>query len=383
MQSVQHSITLRGHRVSFTGRSLAFTRLKAAELVHHHAGHYCRNIDDRTTLLVIGAVGWPLQKNGRLTKKLDDAFRLQRQGYGIEIQTEADFLERLGNRDNHSRRFTLPQLSRLLSISPQQLLAWSRIGLLRPRHLDRGIQWYDFHEVTRCRKLAELSRSSISIWRFRKALKQLRRFDAESGNFLDNLVPYGSHLAIRSANGDLFLPSGQQLFDFEKEDPVTLPGSFASQLDIDFERAVTCELRKQYAEAETIYRQILLQNPADCDVLFNLANVLAEQEKYRDAAAAYRDAIAIDSSFLEAWNNLGNVQLELGDFKSATLSFQTALTISRSDTAALYGMARSLEGCGKFHQARQYWQAFLKMESEGDCAEYAHRRLQADFNKPI
>jgi tetratricopeptide (TPR) repeat protein len=388
MQSLHPSTKLDGQRVSFTGRGLALNRPQAAKLVNDHGGEYCRNIDDRTTLLIIGAVGWPLQKNGRLTRKLDEATRLKKAGHRIQIESEADFLERLGDRSQPSRRFTLPQLSRILDISPQKLLAWRRIEWLQPVEAEGGIEWYDFQQVTRCRTLTELTKSSVSMTRFRRALKQLHHLDVESAVFLDRLVRCGSHFAIRDAKGGFFQPSGQRLFVFEEE-PETISCLFASplnvtsQLDDEFERAVTHEVHGQFEQAEELYRTILVQNPGDCDALYNLGNVLIELEKFREAAEWYQEALALDPSFLEAWANLGNVQIELREFENALNSFQSALTLWRSYPTALYGMACALEGCGKIHQARRYWQAFLRVERDGEYAAYAQRRLLTDAHQPI
>lgn len=369
---------LAGMRVSFTGRGLSFNRLQAQQLVQQQGGHYCRNVNEHISLLVIGAVGWPLQKNGRLTKKLDLAHRLRRVGFALEIESEEEFLRRIGSDAvSTGRLYTLPQLSRLLKLSPQRLIAWMRLGLIRPSRQDNGLGYFDYKEVTRFRTLADLAKSKAASKRLHRTLRQLHQLVADADAFLDSLTLYGSQWAARDASGRLHQPNGQQLFDFEEaEEPVL--SIIRSEHDAEFEQAVEWELAGRLAEAEAAYRKILLEDPQDSDVLYNLANVLVEQNRGREAIVLYREAIFYDPEFIEAWNNLGNAFCELGEANEARLAYRQALMIEPTYAAALYGLARSLESCGRVREAQPYWQVYLRLEPEGECAAYARSRLQGE-----
>lgn len=367
---------LAGLRVSFTGRGLAFNRIQAQRIVRQQGGSYCLHVGESTSLLVIGAVGWPLQKNGRLTKKLDRAQRLRRIGFPLEIVSEEVFLCRLGTeRAPSGRLYTLPQLSRILKLSAQRLIAWVRIGLIRPCEELNGVSYFDYREVTRCRTLADLSKSKAASKRLHRTIRQLRQLVADADLFLDSLTMYGSQWAARDAEGRLHQPNGQQLFDFEQPDERPLSMGPACQ-DVEFDAAVELEAAGRPCEAEAIYREILLKDGQDSDVLFNLANVLMEQNRAGEAAAYYREATTFDPDFTEAWNNLGNALCELGESSEAVRAYRYALKIDPTYAAALYGLARSLESCRRVREAQVYWRIYLRLEPEGDCAMYARGRLQ-------
>src|SRR5262249_29798611 len=114
---------LRGKRVAFTGRLACMTRAEAARLVRAHGGAFSRMVTERTSVLVVGQEGWPLQKDGRLTAKLLKAQNLRRVGHSIQILQEQDFLSRLGldSTDGIRRLYTNSQLTKLLGLSRERL----------------------------------------------------------------------------------------------------------------------------------------------------------------------------------------------------------------------------------------------------------------------
>src|SRR5438876_1491727 len=87
--------TLRGHKVAVTGRLASMTRRQAAELVKAYGGQWQPSVTRQTSMLVVGQDGWPLDRDGRLTRKLQKARYLQRTR-SLTIVSEADLLARLG-----------------------------------------------------------------------------------------------------------------------------------------------------------------------------------------------------------------------------------------------------------------------------------------------
>jgi tetratricopeptide (TPR) repeat protein len=365
--------------VSLTGRGLSFNRIAGIELIHQHGGRYQREVNSQTTLLVVGAAGWPLQKNGRLTRNLDFATRLSRQRYLIKIETEEEFLTRISSNIDSSL-YTLPQLARILKVSPQRLLAWKNLGLIPPQTYG-GIDYFDFQSVVRCRTLATLATTRSAARRLRRSLKTLQRFLGTHDSFLDNLVDCGNHLATRDDHGRLFQVNGQQVFDFESDidqhHPTLLAHSHRLGMeDEQFEQAVALEAEGEYTAAQQLYMKILERDPTDSDVLFNLGNVLTSQGLYAESVTAYREAVVFDRDFAEAWNNLGNSLLELQRYDEAKFAFQNAMRIDANFSAAVYGLAITSEHLGDLARARRYWALFLRMESDGEFAKYARERLK-------
>ncbi len=363
--------------VSFTGRSLCFNRLQARQVVERLGGCFRHVVSCDTSLLVVGAAGWPLQKNGRLTKNLELAHRLRSQGCAIQIESEEDFLERIGSPSVAGARVhTLAQLSRLFSLSAQQLNAWHRIGLLCPTSTENDVAYYDFPQVVRCRTLAELAGTKIGRRRLYRVIKQLRS-GGLTDSMLDRLIISGSQLAIRSADGLLHTPRGQQLIDFSSAENshVALPAIDTG--DSDFDRGVELEHAGRLEEAEQVYRNILTEHSDDSDVLYNLANVLVEQGRVNEAVKLYRDAIYYDSDFAEAWNNLGNALADSKKPEEAILAYRQALRIDPDFSSPMFGIACALEACGRPYEATPHWRKFIAYEPAGQQAEYARRRLQS------
>src|ERR1051326_2765029 len=96
---------LAGQRVAFTGALASMTRSEGIKLVRLHGGQFTVLVNRRTTMLVVGQDGWPLQADGRLTNKLRRARALQlggckgparRAGPTIRIISEDDWLTHLG-----------------------------------------------------------------------------------------------------------------------------------------------------------------------------------------------------------------------------------------------------------------------------------------------
>ena len=76
---------LQGKRVAVTGRLLSMTHAGFAQLVAERGGEFVPLPNRRTSLLVIGQDGWPLEPNGRQTKSLRMALLILNYGHNNEI----------------------------------------------------------------------------------------------------------------------------------------------------------------------------------------------------------------------------------------------------------------------------------------------------------
>src|SRR5580704_17106540 len=73
--------------VAFTGRLACMSRAEAFEVVRQCGGTPSPAVTQRTQVLIVGELGWPLLDDGRPSNKLDRATAL-----GIPIVTERRFL---------------------------------------------------------------------------------------------------------------------------------------------------------------------------------------------------------------------------------------------------------------------------------------------------
>ena len=366
--------------VSFTGRCLALSRTDAEAIVVREGGRVCRHVTETTDLLVVGSMGWPLQRSGRLTRKLDDARRLQRAGARLIVQREEDFLRRLGEHAHFEiqpavHRYTLAEMSSLVSVPPQRLLYWISVGLVTPLEQKDEVAFFSFNDVARCSALCQLSSAGVNGKRLVRALRQLQIWLPETAAILDRLSPDGRTLSVRDNEGRRIEPNGQFLMDFGDEERGSV--SYLADFDSLFDEAVDRESVGDFGEAEEIYRRLLERDNSDIDVLYNLANVLVEQKRFDEALPFYHEAIYLDPEFVEAWNNLGSVLSELGRSREALLAYERACQLDPQYPSSLFGLAKSFEECGRLREARQLWSEFLEQQSEGPCADFARARLRS------
>src|SRR4030081_2706671 len=77
--------------VAFTGRLAAMKREDAFALVREKGGTPRRGLTKKTSVLVVGELGWPLLPDGEPSKSLSLA-----KSYGVPITSERHFLEWAG-----------------------------------------------------------------------------------------------------------------------------------------------------------------------------------------------------------------------------------------------------------------------------------------------
>jgi tetratricopeptide (TPR) repeat protein len=336
---------LRGKRVAFTGKLASMTRAEAADLVRSQGGEFVRAVARHTSLLVVGLEGWPLQKDGRLTRKLLQARRLQHYGYPLNILPEEELLSLIGLEDRTERihrLFTTAQLGRILRVPGERLRAWMDAGLIHPAKTANGIGHFDFQQVTRAKTLCDLAQAGVSLKRLRRNLERLRKWLPNLGDPLAQLavMEQNGDMLVRLEDGQLAEPTGQLHFDFAEAPP-----SIAKRASVEdrtgdewFELARECERSGRLQEAADAYRQSLLLDRPHPDVCYNLANVLYALDQKPAAVERYHQALELDSHFAPTWNNLGNVLADLGRSEEAIQAFRKALEIEPQMASARHNL---------------------------------------------
>jgi tetratricopeptide (TPR) repeat protein len=382
-ESATKAEKLRGKRVAFTGRLACMTRTEATKLVKTHGGTFTPTVNERTSVLVVGQEGWPLQKDGRLTAKLQKAQKLQRIGYAIHIVQEQEFLCRLGldSTEGIRRLYTTSQLTKLLSLSRDRLRSWIRADLIHPEETVDGLDYFDYGQVVSAKTLAELTQAGIKPDAIRRSLEQLRRW-------MPNMDQPLAQLAVLERNGELVMrvedalvePSGQRLLDFEEglESYRFSVGQNPTSAEEWFELACEHEDAGRLPQAVEAYRQALLAGGPDRDACFNLANVLYAMDQKLQAVERYYQALELDRTFAEAWVNLGVVLRELKRRSDAQTAFETALKVDPKHADAHYNLADLLDEIGRHAEARPHWQAYARQDPQSEWGRYARQRLAAN-----
>jgi protein O-GlcNAc transferase len=132
-----------------------------------------------------------------------------------------------------------------------------------------------------------------------------------------------------------------------------------------FSRARQLQQAGQAAQAEQLYRQIVLINPDHMAAHFNLGAMLHGRGESVGARHHYEQAIRLQPNFLPAYNNLGNLLSTLGDAAGATANYREALRLNPDSVEVLTNYGKLL------HDQRQ-WQEALACYDRG-------LRLRPDF----
>ena len=373
-----------GQCVAFTGRLASMSRRVAVESVVRHGGSASPTVNLQTTLLVIGREGWPLKPDGRLTRKLQQARRLQRKKHPIDVITEERFLQLLNLEplDEQVRRtYTTAELTDLLDVPRSQIEAWQRSGFILPVENRGGMPRFDYRQVTAGRAVRQLLTAGVPPRRVVRSIRQLRSWmpdGAPADSLVSSLINAGDHFIVRTGRGQLAETTGQLVFEFACEEPAsTVPWAKQNSPDQAFDEAVALEQEGKLEEAARQYRQLLHDEGPDADVCFNLANVLQGLGETQAAIERLHEAVAIDPEHSDAWNNLGNLLADRNRLEEALNAYRQAVAVELDYADAHYGLADVLDQLGRLEEARIHWHTYLEYEATGQWADYARSRLKA------
>ncbi|MCI0683290.1 MAG: tetratricopeptide repeat protein [Gemmataceae bacterium] len=357
-------------------------RAEAQALVRSLGGQPENSVTRRTSILVVGQEGWPLQKDGQLTRKLQMAKKAAVLGHRVAVVGELDWLDDLGLGDqaNHiRRRFTLGQLGTLLKIPRSRLQAWMRAGLVAPVESVQGVKYFAYQQVANLRSLWEMTQSGVTIADLRHSLHRLAKWfpSVSSACPSASLLEQQGQILVRLDNGTLAEPSGQLQLDFGDDHEAVAAQSPKDLSAAEWlKRGCACEESGNLDDAARAYRQALFAGGPQADACFNLGNVLYNLGQLGQAAERYRQALELDHAFAAAWNNLGNVLAELGEHDEAIAAFEQALQTCPDYADAHYGLADTLQTVNRFLDARPHWKEYLRLEPMGEWAVYARRCLR-------
>lgn len=365
--------SLEGQDVSITGRLVTMTRGQAVKHIQAAGGSYSKFPKRNTNLLLVGQSGWPLQRDGRLTRKIRKAKQMQQEGMAIQILQETDFLRIVGldeELEHLSRLYSGEQLSRVINVPVAQIRSWTRVGLIQPATVDKRLAWFDFREIVSAQALQKLLDSGLTMGQLKRSLEELSQWLPAGERILNRLEAHSTSksVRVRLPKGKLAESTGQLLLDFEASESASVASLEPSATDkivltADqwFEIGADAEDRGDFEDAIAAYEQALSGDEAKADVCFNLGNVLHYLGRRTDAVKRYEEAVEIDEQFVEAWNNLGNVLSELGRDGEAIRAYETALRHVPSHADAHYNLAETLERLGRKEEAHQHRMAYLSV----------------------
>lgn len=394
---LESSPCLQGERVAFTGILASMTHAQAAELVEQNGGIFTEHVSRKTTMLVVGEEGWPLEDNGQPSVKLLQADRWRQAGCELQILNESQWLELLElstQRDEIHRLYTPAMLASILGVSVHVIRGWARVGLIRPVRKLYRLMYFDFREVSSARRLSELLESGIPRDEIESSLRKLPSVQRGDERPLEQLqiLAHNAGVVLRDQHGLLLPGTGQRLLNFDREE--TQQESSEPE-ENDYEPILFAKIRDEdpvprdwlvegcrlydagdVREALEAFRLAAMSSPSGADVHFQLGECLYRLGELRAALERYYVAVEQDHDFLEAWTQIGCLHRELNDLESARTAFKVALDILPEYPDAHFHLAETEWEMDESRSAQTHWQEYLKHDSRGPWADIARQRLE-------
>lgn len=123
-------------------------------------------------------------------------------------------------------------------------------------------------------------------------------------------------------------------------------------------------------EAETLYHQLLEENPDQIDVLHALAILYAQSEKYDDALTTLDKAIKIDNALPALYNSKGNIFLRLNKPEAATHEYQKAIECDDQYAAAFNNLGNAYNAQNQLDKAKEQYEKAIALNEHYSDAHY-------------
>jgi tetratricopeptide (TPR) repeat protein len=293
---------------------------------------------------------------------------------------------------NAVHRYCRADLIRILRLTPRQLGAWEKTGLVPSNDS------YSFFDLLQIKKVRDLCARKVRPAVIRQSLAAMQKQAAGMENPLLEAGTFttGHRVAFRHDGKVLEPIAGQFMFDFVPSDNVvarnalSIAGAKVESRDVAelFTRGIALEENAAtQTQAIAVYQMVLELDPEHAAAHINLGTLCYNRQDYRLAEKHYRIAIGIDPRYALAYFDLGNVLDETGRVGEAIQAYNTALQLAPTYGDAHYNLALAYEKIREPRKALKHWRAYAKLDAGGPWAIHARnqikRILQADSLKLV
>jgi tetratricopeptide (TPR) repeat protein len=347
------SLPFEGETVVFAGRLSSLSRSEAEGLVRQLGGGVSRRVSPRATLVVMGEGGESGSDSCQPTSPAGGT----EESAGVRVLSEREFCERAGIPSTAELQSRFHALSRIRARYPQlredRIRYLERWGLVRPAQVTPAERYYTFEALA---VLAGVNQRLESGASFRAVLNDL--VAERQGQLSLDLVPRTGGATV------LFFPSRS---GSEAAEEWFLRGS-------ELERTPGC----MEAAAEA-YALALDADPQLVPALINLANIHYLQDRTELAHDLYRRAEELGGAeFFQIPFNLGNIALDSERYEEARKLYERALELEIDYADAHFYLALCLEKLGRSASARRHWQAYCRLQPEGEWVRLAREMDRVD-----
>ena len=263
---------------------------------------------------------------------------------------------------------TTREVAELVGLSPDQVRAFARAGLLSARREDGGRYEYEFRDVVLLRSARALQDAGVSGKRIWHTLRDLRaKLPRDKSLTSIRVVADDRRLLVHEDDTVWHPETGQYRIDFSlrevAREVVPLADRTAQrqvrsgeELGADdwFNFGVDLELFSEVEQATKMYRQALEVDPAHPDAHNNLGRLLQDEGRLAEAEACYRAALESVPDHLVATFNLATVFEDRKQFEEAERLYRSTLDLDPDFADANYNLAGLLERRGETQLALQH-----------------------------
>jgi tetratricopeptide (TPR) repeat protein len=258
--------------------------------------------------------------------------------------------------------YSTGDVARILELTPRQVRAGVRAGVLEPERGPRGEYRFSFQDLIFLKTARGLFAARMPARRVRGALEKLRE-QLSRGRRLTGLhiAVEGRRIVVSDGEARWQPESGQILFDFGVADLARRAAPVA--------RVAFAEAKEESGDpltAEEWYRW-------GCEL---------EAAAPDEAAEAYRRALALDPRHADAHVNLGRLMHESGDAEAAREHYHRALDCRPDDATAAFNLGVALEDLGRPREALAAYENALALDPGNADAHYNAASLCERLGQP-
>jgi tetratricopeptide (TPR) repeat protein len=268
--------------------------------------------------------------------------------------------------------YSANDVARLLDLSPSQVRAFARDGLVEGTRGARGEYRFSFQDLVLLRVARELRGARVKPRRIRRALSALRgRLPVGRSLSALKIGAEGDRVVVHDGTKRWNPESGQLHFSFEVKDlardaaPLARAQARAArdrELSAEDWYELGCDLEAPApAEARDAYARALALEPAHVEANVNLGRLLHEEGDARGAEARYRIALAARPEDATAAFNLGVALEDQERPEEALLAYEQALAADPRSADAHYNAARLCERLGRNEAALRHLRTYREM----------------------
>jgi tetratricopeptide (TPR) repeat protein len=277
-------------------------------------------------------------------------------------------------------RYTQVDLLRILRVTPRQLAAWEKAGLVA------AAQTYSFFELLQVKKVRDLCARKVRPAVIRQSLEAMLKHVAGMENPLLEAGAFttGHRIAFRHQGKVVEPIAGQFMFDFSPGQRVVASTPISSRTETTptdtaelFARGIALEEDPSHqTQAIEMYQQVLDLDPDHAAAHINLGTLHYNRQEYALAEKHYRRAIEVDPRYALAYFDLGNVLDETGRVTEAIQTYSTALQLAPTYADAHYNLALAYEKIKEPRNALRHWRAYVKLDTVGPWSVHARNQIQ-------